>query len=127
MAHQDSGGGPKQTSPHPTALLERTWGVTKVFVFYLEDNIFTSTTCKSAIEYSTDVLHELKTGYNITKVIKYTSADAAADPRFYAGLVDQAMSIGADAILGCDFKVGHALVAQRLPLNTISLPAKAIA
>uniref|UniRef100_A0A7S3VQK9 Guanylate cyclase domain-containing protein n=1 Tax=Dunaliella tertiolecta TaxID=3047 RepID=A0A7S3VQK9_DUNTE len=79
-------------------------GVTKVFVFYLEDNIFTSTTCKSAIEYSTDVLHELKTGYNITKVIKYTSADAAADPRFYAGLVDQAMSIGADAILGCDFK-----------------------
>eukprot|EP00983_Pelagomonas_calceolata_P093618 1157794-Pelagomonas_calceolata.AAC.4 len=65
---------------------------------------------QSAIEYSKDVVHQLRLNFNISGVVKYKGADAAADPWFYTRLVDQAMSTGADAILGCDFKVGCALV-----------------
>uniref|UniRef100_A0A7S3VRG4 Guanylate cyclase domain-containing protein n=1 Tax=Dunaliella tertiolecta TaxID=3047 RepID=A0A7S3VRG4_DUNTE len=78
--------------------------VKKLFIFYLEDNIFTATTCQTAVTYSTDVLQQLNSEFGIVEVVKYTSADAAADPDFYPKLVGQAMSMEADAILGCDFK-----------------------
>jgi len=47
---------------------------------------------------------QLEPEYGIVEVVKYKKADTTA-PSFYADLVDQAISLGADAIVGCDFKV----------------------
>eukprot|EP00967_Tisochrysis_lutea_P154583 scaffold307372_cov19-Tisochrysis_lutea.AAC.1 len=69
----------------------------------------------TAVTYSTDVLQQLNSEFGIVEVVKYTSADAAADPDFYPKLVGQAMSMEADAILGCDFKVGRTLLGWASP------------
>ncbi|KAF5832728.1 hypothetical protein DUNSADRAFT_11278 [Dunaliella salina] len=69
--------------------------VKKLFIFYLEDNIFTSTTCQTAVTYSTDVLKQLSSEFGIVEVVKYTSANATADPNFYSHLVARAISVEA--------------------------------
>jgi len=63
------------------------------------------------VEYSANVLVQLNPAFGIVEVVKYTTAQAA-DAGFYAGLVDRAIALGADAIVGCDFKVRGATPRQ---------------
>uniref|UniRef100_A0A6S8N6M9 Guanylate cyclase domain-containing protein n=2 Tax=Dunaliella tertiolecta TaxID=3047 RepID=A0A6S8N6M9_DUNTE len=78
--------------------------VKRLYIFSLEDNIFTSSTCKAGHEYATGVLSQLAPDFEVVKYRKYTTEEASADPNFFVGLVDQAINAKADAILGCDFK-----------------------
>ncbi len=83
-----------------------TGGVQRLYIFFLKDNIFTSSTCRAALDYSNDVLSKLNPSFQVVHVKDYSSQNASADPDFYQKIVTDAIDVRADAILGCDFKVG---------------------
>ncbi|KAF5843348.1 periplasmic binding protein-like I, partial [Dunaliella salina] len=77
--------------------------VKRLFIFSLEDNIFTSSTCEAGHEFVDAVLLQLAPGLEVVQHRKYTAEEASADPNFFGKIVDQAIDARADAILGCDF------------------------
>uniref|UniRef100_A0A7S3VSS8 guanylate cyclase n=3 Tax=Dunaliella tertiolecta TaxID=3047 RepID=A0A7S3VSS8_DUNTE len=89
-------------------------GVRKLFVFYLEDNEFTESTCLSAVQYVNDVVVHLAPDFQIVGSVKY-NADKVQVPNFIEEtVVEEAVRLGAEAIIGCDGeRTGH-IVAEAL-------------
>ena len=73
-------------------------------MFGLQDNLFTSSTSQAAYVFATDVVSRLVPDFEVVQFKQYSHANLSA-PGFYAALVDEAMALGADAMLGCDLKV----------------------
>ncbi|KAF5836476.1 periplasmic binding protein-like I [Dunaliella salina] len=78
--------------------------VQRLYIFSLSDNIFTSSTCESAAEFAGGILAKLSPNVEVIKMRQYTSSNVSADSSFYDHIVDEAIDLQADALLGCDFK-----------------------
>eukprot|EP00200_Dunaliella_tertiolecta_P016487 CAMPEP_0202422664 /NCGR_PEP_ID=MMETSP1128-20130828/50977_1 /ASSEMBLY_ACC=CAM_ASM_000463 /TAXON_ID=3047 /ORGANISM="Dunaliella tertiolecta, Strain CCMP1320" /LENGTH=1250 /DNA_ID=CAMNT_0049030737 /DNA_START=172 /DNA_END=3923 /DNA_ORIENTATION=- len=87
-------------------------GVKRLYIFALDGNIFTSSTCQAAADYAVSVVSKLMPGFEVVQVKRYTIAEASADAGFYETIVQEAMDLEADAMLGCDFKDGGTTVAR---------------
>jgi len=98
-------------------------GVQRLYIFSLDDNIFTSSTCNSAAEYSSSILKQLSPDMTVIKMRRYTSSDSSADPSFYENIVADAIDLQADALLGCDFEGPGIAVTQALAARNYYLKA----
>jgi hypothetical protein len=79
-------------------------GVRRLLIFSLEDNIFTSSTCRAASDYAHKVLRKLHPDFEVVRFLRHTSLDVAA-PGHSERLASEVVASGADAVLGCDLQV----------------------
>lgn len=79
-------------------------GVKRLFMFSSVDDEVMSSICQAAAEYTKNVLQQLNLGLELIQFKEYTSSQADS-LRFYANMVNEAIDLQADAILGCDYEV----------------------
>ncbi|KAF5834643.1 hypothetical protein DUNSADRAFT_8650 [Dunaliella salina] len=87
-------------------------GVSRLYIFSLENDGFMASTCQAAADHSME-LEQLHSGFTLVRHRRYTSEEAANRPSLYKDIVNEAISEGADAVLGCDFKEPSMNVTQQ--------------
>eukprot|EP00983_Pelagomonas_calceolata_P001672 55364-Pelagomonas_calceolata.AAC.4 len=93
---------PRETSFAPCSC--HAGGVSRLFIFSLEDDNFTASTCQAAAYHAKD-LQQLHSSFKLVQHRRYTNKEAADDPLFYEKIVDEAIRMKADAVLGCELMV----------------------
>jgi len=87
--------------------------IRRLFLFYTEDLSYAKEACLAAIEH-VSFLKQLNPDFELVGVLKYTTNTSSAANFFDSVVVEEAIRLRADSVLGCDSKVCH-LSAKNVP------------